>query len=237
MIIVEKKTFLKGAIMAVLFFVVLAFMFTPNFGDGRNAFEASDELFNSISKGSTNYFERLKTQSEPFKGKSMDVVLKIADAKMAEDALKVLQATGAKTVAAPGGVALKSDDMDQIISACLKDAEDMFNNKGTEVSGRYSIPEKEVLYTWWVAFNATIKAFNGQKRFKEAAYLEEVLARGVAVGYNYYTIEPEDIFSKAGIIVFALVFYVFYTLWWGFAVFFLAEGIGLQLTGGHKEET
>jgi hypothetical protein len=29
---------------------------------------------------------------------------------------------------------------------------------------------------------------------------------------------------------------VVYTLWWGFAVFYLFEGVGLQLTAGKKKE-
>jgi hypothetical protein len=59
----------------------------------------------------------------------------------------------------------------------------------------------------------------------------------VEVGYNFYGIEPESAASKAGTLTFDLVFYVIYTLWWGFAIFYLSEGMGLQMTKGKKSET
>jgi hypothetical protein len=36
--------------------------------------------------------------------------------------------------------------------------------------------------------------------------------------------------EKAGLMTFLLVFYVAYTLWWGFAIFFIFEGIGLTMS-------
>jgi hypothetical protein len=34
---------------------------------------------------------------------------------------------------------------------------------------------------------------------------------------------------KAGIMTGLLVFYVLYTMWWGFAIFYLFEGVGLTM--------
>ncbi len=220
--------------MAVLFLVVLFYMFTPNFG-GVNAFDASDKLFNSIAKGSTNYFEMLKEESQPFAGNSMNVNLELEDKAMNKNAEKLLGVAGAEVSADGHKLAVKGT-LGKIIDSALKDSEDMFFNKGNIVSDRYGIPEKEALFTWWQIFKATIKAFNGDKRFKEAAMIEEVLARGVGVGYNFYKIEPEKASTKAGMLSFALIFYIVYTLWWGFAIFFMAEGLGLQLAGGSKKE-
>lgn len=236
MIIPKKKAFAKGAIMAVVFVVVLVVMFSPLF-DGGNAFKASDKLFNSISKGSTNYFPRLREELEPHVSQSIDVKLNIEDKKYAKIAFSVLKKAGFEVSQIEGEVSLKST-FGKFVEAALEDSEAMFFNKGEELSSHYGgTPEKEVLYTWWQVFESVEKSLNNEKRFKEAAFLEEVMSRGIAVGYNFYGIEPEDALSKAGILSFALIFYVIYTLWWGFAIYFLAEGLGLELTGGHKEET
>ncbi len=234
MLIPDKKQFTKGFIMAVLFLAVLFFMFTPNFG-GENAFDASDKLFNSIAKGSTNYFHMLEEESAPFAGNPMDVSLELEHKEMSKNAEKLLNVAGVKTSTDGHKISVKGT-LGTIVDAVLKDSEDMFYNRGSAVSDRYNIPEKEALYTWWQILKATVKAFNNAKRFKEAAMIEEVLSRGVGVGYNFYKIEPEKASTKAGMLSFALIFYIVYTLWWGFAIFFMAEGLGLQLAGGSKKE-
>ena len=66
--------------------------------------------------------------------------------------------------------------------------------------------------------------------------MSEVIKKGVEVAFNFYGIEPQSVVSKAGILSFALVFYVIYTLWWGVAIFFLFEGFGLQMKAGAKKE-
>jgi hypothetical protein len=68
-----------------------------------------------------------------------------------------------------------------------------------------------------------------QKLFKEAKVVALVIKKVVETSYNYYTIEPQKITDKMGIVIFSLVFYVCYTLWYGFAILFMFEGWGLRL--------
>lgn len=234
MLIPEKKQFLKGFIMAVLFFIVLFVMFTPNFG-GVNAFNASDKLFNSIAKGSTNYIEFLEKESAPFKENKVEIEIALEESDLNSDAEKILSTAGMEAKVEGEKIAV-AGTLGVMIDAAIKDSKDMFYNKGDTVKGRYGIEEKKALLVWWQILGATIKAFNSDKRFKEAKMIEEVMARGIGVGYNFYKIEPEMASTKAGVLTFALLFYILYTLWWGFAIFFMAEGLGLQLAGGSKKE-
>ncbi len=80
------------------------------------------------------------------------------------------------------------------------------------------------------------KDLKRQKQFKEAALLGDVVKKGVEVAYNFAKIEPESASSRMGILSFSLVFYVVYTLWWGLAIMFLFEGIGLEMKAGAKKE-
>ena len=52
----------------------------------------------------------------------------------------------------------------------------------------------------------------------------------VEAAYNFYQIEPVKVSERAGTMTGLLVFYVLYTLWWGFALMFLVEGMGLTMT-------
>ena len=41
--------------------------------------------------------------------------------------------------------------------------------------------------------------------------------------------EPQSIMDRLGVVIFSLVFYVIYTLWYGFAILFMFEGWGMKL--------
>jgi hypothetical protein len=233
----DKKAFTKGAVMAIIFFAVLAYMFSPSF-DGGNAFDASDRLFNSIAKGSTYYIPMIKEEAEPFKDFAFAATIAMADKQATLEAKTMLNAAGLEVADANGKLSVKGS-LGQLVDAALKDSDAMFYNKGDEVKARYGIAEKKTLFIWWNAIKEIAKDLTRQKgkdNFKAAAFLEELNERGIEVGYNFYEIEPEQASSKALVLIFVLVFYVLYTLWWGFAVFFITEGFGLELSSGSKSE-
>ncbi len=233
MLIKNKTSFVKGMMMSAVFVVVLVAMFLPLF-DNENAFRAADKLFNTISKGSTYYVPLLKEMAVLDTDSRLNGVIKIQDAHRG-DVATVLTQAGAEVGDATEGLEI-SVSFDTLFKAVLSDVDDMFHNRGGAVADRYGLPEKRVLHAWWNGLRGMEKALSAKKRFDEAKVISEVLDRGVAVGYNYYGVAPQQAADRWGILTFALVFYVAYTLWWGFAVFFLFEGFGLQLTAGKKKE-
>jgi hypothetical protein len=70
-----------------------------------------------------------------------------------------------------------------------------------------------------------------QKLFEEAKLVSVVQNKAIETAYNYYGIEAQSIRDKYGIVIISLLFYVVYTLWYGFGVLYLFEGLGLKL--GH----
>jgi hypothetical protein len=230
----DKKAFTQGALLTVSFFVVLAVMFSPLFG-GENAFHASDRLFNTISKGSTYYIPDLQEKAKEWDGKEVNLEISLSPDRLADNAVKVLMTAGVLVGREEQALKIRGD-FGKILSAALADSDAMYHNRGEEVSSRYGIPEKEALFAWWSTFMQMDKALKEQKEFKAAKFLHEVVAKGVEVGYNYYGIAPESAKSKAGILAFALVFYVIYTLWFGYAILMLFEGFGLEMKKGAKKE-
>jgi predicted amidophosphoribosyltransferase len=120
-------------------------------------------------------------------------------------------------------------DLGRMLANCLADADSMYANSGDKVAGKYGYEEKRALYNWWQALKGMEKDLKHQKKFKEAKAVALVKKKAVETAYNYYTIEPQKISDKLGIVIFSLVFYVIYTLWYGFAILFLFEGWGLKL--------
>ena len=61
--------------------------------------------------------------------------------------------------------------------------------------------------------------------------------RSIEPGYNFFGIFPRKaVRDNIALLTFMLVFYVVYTLWYGYGVFELFEGFGLGAHAGHKEE-
>jgi hypothetical protein len=234
MMIPNKKSFLKGFLMAVVFAGVLAAMFMPFF-DGENAFRAADALFNTISKGSTDYIDLLEETGEEHKQGQLDMTLKLEEQADPTWVEKVFSVAGAEVTKGDGGPAIEIG-LGAVIDAAIQDSADMFENDGEALKKRYEIDERHAMLGWWYGLRAVEKGLKNEERFAEAAYVAELLARGVAVGYNYYEVEPQKASDRWLILTGALIFYVIYTLWWGFAIFFMFEGFGLQLTAGKKKE-
>ena len=225
--IANKKEFYGGFGLLVVFFVILFIIFSPVF-NGQNGMEYLDDLYNSISKGSANYIPKVKKETDTFKGNTVNMAMKMADENQAQQTALLFTNAGA-TAEVSGAQLNVSGDLGNILANCLEDSKNMYNNDGATVSSKYGYNERQVLYNWHTALKAADKNLKKQKLFKEAKVVALVIKKVVETSYNYYTIEPQKITDKMGIVIFSLVFYVGYTLWYGFAILFMFEGWGLRL--------
>ena len=225
--IADKIKFYTGVAMLALFTVVLVIMFSPVF-DGKNGMEYTDELYNSISKGSAYYIPDVHEESAEYIGTPIVVTIKMDSEEQAEQTALLYQEAGAE--ATTSGVEINiNGDMGEIIEACLNDADAMYNNNGETITEKYGYSERQVLYNWWKSFRAIKKSLEDKGMFDEAEILTRANERAVEPAYNYYGIEAEDIKNKAGIVIFSLFFYVAYTMWYGFALMYVLEGLGLKI--------
>ena len=226
--IADKTTFAKGMGLMVSFAIVFVMIFMPIFGNGKNGLVYLDDLYNSISKGSAYYIPKLKEGIKPFDGKSVTMTLEMETAARAAQTAKLFESSDA-SVSVTGAQLTVQGDLGKILGNCLDDADLMYVNDGQKVKEKYGFNERLALYNWWLAAKLMDKDLKKQKLFKEASAVIAVQKKGLETSYNYYTIEPQKISSKWGIVLFSLVFYVVYTMWYGFAIMFLFEGWGLRL--------
>jgi hypothetical protein len=225
--IANKKTFSIGLVMMVAFVVVLVIFFMPVF-NGQNGLNYLDSLYNSISKGSAYYVPKLKDEVQPLVGKTVDLNLTMKSAEQAQQTALQFEKTGA-TAEANGENLKVSGDLGQILYGILEDSDVMYFNDSQKLVDKYGFEGRQVLFNWWSAINAMEKDLNHQKKFKEAKMVAVVGKKAVETSYNYYKVEPQKISDKYGIVIFSLVFYVVYTLWYGFGIMYMFEGWGLRL--------
>ena len=225
--IAHKKEFFGGVLMMAGFVVVLILIFMPLFA-GQNGLNYLDDLYNSISKGSADYIPKVKKEADKFMNNNISVTLVMAEEERARQTTPLLMKGGA-LVNISGKELTVSGDLGKILDNCLADADLMYKNEGEKLSAKYGYEAKRVLLNWWVALNHMESDLKHQKKFKEAKVVSVVVQKAVELGYNYYKVEPQKIGKKIGVVIFSLVFYVAYTLWYGFAIMFMFEGWGLKL--------
>ena len=225
--IAKKKEFFGGSLMLLAFIAILIIIFSPVF-KGHNGLEYLDALYNSISKGSSYYIPKVKEEAGKFAGKSIEVTLSMADEKQANQTALLFKRGGA-SVKVAGDTLRVTGDLGKILENSLADADDMYNNNGKAVSEEYGYNERQVLFNWWKALKAMDKELKKKEQFKEAKVVALIVKKAIEPSYNYYKIVPQKISDRFGIVIFSLVFYVVYTLWYGFAIMFMFEGWGLRL--------
>jgi hypothetical protein len=223
----RKRHFYSGLGLLAGFAVVLAIFFSPVF-NGHNGLQYLDNLYNSISKGSAYYIPKVKEEADRFMGVQVEFTCTMNSAEQAKQTALLFKKSGANVTIADA--ALKVDgDLGKFLQGCLADADSMYVNDGQTVAAKYGYNERQVLYNWWQALKAAAKGLQKQKKFKEADVLDLAIKKALETSYNFYGIEPQKITERMGVVTISLLFYVVYTLWYGFAIMYMFEGLGLKL--------
>ncbi|MBF0111744.1 MAG: hypothetical protein HQK74_03315 [Desulfamplus sp.] len=230
--IAHKSIFVKGAVLLAGFLIVLFAMFMPIF-DGHHAINAMDNLYNSISKGSAYYIPGLIKDNEKYKDTQIEVTLKLKSKEMAAETMQLLTKAGATAEQNEDSLTVKGS-LGAILNSALEDSDMMFANDGKKIKEKYGYDdaynEKQILFNWWNALKSTDRDLKHQEKFAESKFIGNVMTRAVECSYNYYKVQAENIKDKVGIVIFSLVFYVVYTIWFGFSIMFLFEGWGMKLS-------
>lgn len=225
----SKKKLWGGIGLMAGFLAVLIAIFLPLF-DGKNGLNYLDDLFNSISKGSAYYIPGLSEEIQKSQvGKEITVTLAYdTEAQARQSALLFTRARASAVT--EGSKVTVSGDFGGILGACLADADTLFGNEGEKLQAKYGLEEKRVLFNWWTSLKAMQKELNKQAKFADGKVVYTVMTRAVECSYNYYGVVPDRITDRMGTVLFALVFYLIYTLWYGYAILFIFEGAGLQIS-------
>ncbi len=232
----NTKKLLLGIFLLLSFAVVLIIIFMPIFGNGRNGLQFSDDFFNSLAKGSSNFMENMRDEvAQPMVGTSFAVDISLDSPEQAQKAQALFTSAGAQVEAA--GQKLKiSGDLGKVLLKAVEDAEAAFHNQGDKLQAAYNFSARDALKTWWVSLNKVAGALTKQKAFKPARAIGEIQERALEPGYNFYGINPSRVKDNAALLTFMLVFYVVYTLWYGFGIYMVCEGLGLGMVKGAKQE-
>ena len=243
-----KKHMGIGIVMALSFWVVLFLMFSPIFpktaeGQTQNGLQWADEMFNQLAKGSSYFIPKVAKSNEKFMGKMFSATIKVSKPedkpgeaeKRAERASKLFTINPGAKVEVNGSELKIEGDLGLVLKAALEDADAMFKNEGDKIKAKYTEAMgtddvKQMFRQWNNVLPKIDKVFKKEMMIEEAQIVSQVTKKAIEASYNFYGVEAKKVKDEAGLMTFLLVFYVFYTLWWGFAIFFIFEGIGLSMS-------
>ena len=243
-----KKHMGIGIAMALSFWVVLFLMFSPIFpktaeGQTQNGLQWADEMFNQLAKGSSYFIPKVAKSNEKFMGKMFSATIKVSKPedkpgeaeKRAERASKLFTINPGAKVEVNGSELKIEGDLGLVLKAALEDADAMFKNEGDKIKAKYTEAMgtddvKQMFRQWNNVLPKIDKVFKKEMMIEEAQIVSQVTKKAIEASYNFYGVEAKKVKDEAGLMIFLLVFYVFYTLWWGFAIFFIFEGIGLSMS-------
>ena len=237
-IIRNKKPFLKGMALLASFVVLFYFLLTPVMrGEGGRhltGLEYADEIFNELSKGSSYFIPQVREDIVALMSKEATLRVTLKKPGLAPLAQSLLEEAGA-SVAPDGATLTFTGDLGRILLAATDDADLLYHNDGAAVSERSGgAPALEVAQAWWHLLKPCIQELQKQRRVADAKVVDQVITRAIEPGNNFYGITPADMSANVLLVCGLLAFYVLYTLWYGFGIYEIFEGLGL-VAGGHKE--
>lgn len=264
MLIRNGKALTRGLLLMGSFIVVFVLFFMPVFPaqeggtEKTNGLVFADHLFNTLSKGSSLFLDptmqakdnidkptAARTEGKvididvPFK-KATDTIVddngQEKEVNLVETAVQLLQEQG--LTASVSGSGLKvNGELYPVLKAALADSLSTYHNKLDEVSGRHGgLEGRSVMKTWWHLLSSMIQPMQRAGQVDEASAVSAVITKGIEPSYNFYGISPLRVMDNIPLVSGFLIFYVIYTMWYGFAIFEMFEGIGLSMKKGAKQE-
>ncbi|MGB7913544.1 MAG: hypothetical protein WCF59_15110 [Desulfobaccales bacterium] len=224
-----------GIILLAVFAVILILIFMPIFGSGQNGLSYSDNFFNSLAKGSSNHLAEMRELAQTKVGTQVAAEIKLTSPAQAKETASLYTQAGAQAEVAGPNLKI-SGDLGKVLAQSVEDAAALFNEQGGKLEAEYHYDPKKVVKNWWYSLSKLSAAMTKQKKFNLAKVIAQVQSQALEPGYNFAGIAAFQVSDKAFLLAVMLVFYVFYTLFYGFGIYELFAGLGLQMEKSTKEE-
>ncbi len=235
MLVHAKAPFIRGCLLLISFLILFAIMLMPlmkdELGNHMTGLQYADNVFNELSKGSSYFIPGVRNSVKTVEGKTVELSVKLKKADLAELAGMVLEKSGATEVRIENGKVTFSGNLGVILTSATDDADNLYNNDADAVAQKYDgQPALKVAAAWWYLLSPSIKELQKQHKIEEAQVVDNVMRRAIEPGNNFFSVPPAKVSEHLILMSAMLIFYVLYTLWYGFAIFELFEGMGLAMT-------
>jgi len=224
----SKKDIVFGSALTVSFIAVLTTMFMPIFDD-RNFIHYADDTFNELSKGSVYFIPEVEAKLSEYNGEIVSITLDMGSEDVARKTAILYSKAGADVKIENTKIRVVGE-LSEILLATLEDADAAYRNDAEYFKKKYGHDARETLYYWWLSLSNLAKSYEREGKFNISLFIKsEIITKAVEPAYNFYGIKAKSISQEGAVALGMLVFYVVYTIWWGFAIYYIFEGMGLKI--------
>ena len=227
-LVVNRGALARGTLGLAAFSLVLGLGMAPVF-DGENGLQYADRFFNRLAKDSSNHIGKARAQAVKATGVKVDIGVNPREVADPAKMVKVLTGSGIEAGTADDGRVRVRGDLGVLMGACLDDAEEGYANRIAELGAKHGMEGEEVLYCWWLVFDGLTRRFVQENQGARANTAKFMTAKVLEPVYNFRGIEAAPIRGNVLPASCLLVFYVLYTLWYGFSIMSVFEGVGVSL--------
>lgn len=234
---INRKPLVRGSFMLASFAIMFSLILMPIWpgpeGEKLTGLQYADAEFNGLSKGSSYFIPEAAMAAGAMMNRTINMATRLANPEQASLAARILEKAG-MAVKQDGDIVSFAGDLGDALKAAVHDSDLLYNNNGEAVSAKYDGAEPlAVARAWWHTLNPCIQRLQKEGKNLEATAVQEVIKRAIEPGNNFYGIKAQKISANVFLVFSLLLFYVLYTLWYGFGMYEIFEGLGLM---GGKEE-
>jgi hypothetical protein len=198
----------------------------------------ADNFLNRLAKKSAYCVPEARAKAAKFSGRQVDFGVKPRDAVDNKGLVKLLAAHGIRASQTDDGRVRLSGDLARLSEQALTDADTAFHGNVETLGAGHGMHGHEILYYWWIIFDGLTRRFVQEDSVAEANFTKFVTAKVLEPAYNFRQVRAADGRSAVWGMTGLLGFYVIYTLWYGFSLLFVFEGLGIRATESReKKET
>jgi hypothetical protein len=235
MLIHHKGAFIKGLVLLATFAAVLVCILLPLYdgpnGQKQNGLSVSDDFFNKLAKNSANYLQDVTDEvNEKITDQAkLDVTVKMAKPADAAAAADIFTKAGFSGEAKESTVHV-AGPLKPMLLKFIADAQIVFDNDPDgKLKEFYGLGADKALTLVFEVASRSIKVLQKDRLFTEADILDSLNKRALEPAVNFYGISGEPVSKNIPALSGLLIFYVVYTMWYGYAIFYLFEGIGMSM--------
>ena len=235
-LVVDRPKFRLGLAGLIVFAVALIMGATVPM-NGRTPLASADSFFNQLAKDSAYYIPEARKQAVPFVDLPIDIGIKPREAAVASQMMRLIADSGCKATLTGDGRIRILGTMGQLSQAAMADAELAFKNDLEALQAEHQMQPTEIIYNWWIVFDGLTRRYIQENRAREANFAKFMSAKVLEPAYNFRGIEARSIRQNALPMSGLLGCYIGYTLWYGFSILLLMEGLGItvRVVKGRRE--
>lgn len=232
MIIIRKKPFYRGVALLAGFFAIFSLLFYPFItvdGEKLTALHYSDQVFNELSKGSSDFLYMAREASASMRGREINLNIAMNSGKLESIQKRLLNNAGAKDVNSSDGRLSFNVDLGALLAQATSDSTLLYNNEEDRLLAKYGgLEPLDVSRAWWDLLTPIGRQLQLHSQPGASSAVDTVIRRALEPGNNYFGIPAKKISDNILLISLFLLFYIIYTVWYGFAIYEIFSGFGLM---------